>query len=871
MPEGMRNRELVLPPSTYAFVLDSTKGKVSAYVGPYKNSLSETDDLVVWNTVQKRYVKVESTDQAIQTWALAEQGQYIVLSNPASDNSHPPEANINDAARLDAGKRVVVPGPATFPLWPGQTAETIDGHHLRHNQFVIVRVYDAQQAQDNWRSAVMAPQVGGADQGDSGAGEKDKKDKKKEEAKEGADTPQVIAPSVRVGGDTQFTMGQLIVVPGTEVSFYMPSTGMEVVPEADPTQSRDQRHVPLPSGDLRYVRDAVTLETLQYCILLDENGQKRYVRGPAVVFPNPTETFKVNDDNSRIFDAIELNEQTGLYIKVIEEYEEDGESHPVGEELFITGKQQAIYFPRAEHSIITYSGRRKHHAIAIPAGEGRYVLNRNTGNVGLVVGPTMLLPDPRFEVIVRRILDPHDVETMFPGNQEALAVNLGYASEREVAGGGTVALENAEMRRGALGGRAAFAANETPQALYTSAGGQAFTGDNIARGTTFTPPRTITLDTKYEGAVAMSIYPGYAVLVTDRTGDRRVEVGPKVVLLDYDETIAALKLSTGRPKTDRNLLRTGYLRVVNNVVTDEVSVETKDLVELAVTVSYRVNFEGDTPAERERWFDVENYVQVLTDNARSRLRNLAKRHEILDFYTKAIDLIRDNLLGVPEEEGADRPGLPFIENGMRIYDVEVLGVKISDPGVEKLLIGAQSEALSGAIQLSIAQQKTTRETQLQELKRTSLAEAQRTASTAARIEIERIGQEFESRLAEVGGRLSALAEQKKIDDLTLEATRARTEQEIELQKERDEQEMLRFIQETDQLIKRMDAIEPGFIAALNNFADHAMAEKIITAIGPAALAAGISTADMLANLFKDTAMEGPLKMLSERPLANLDR
>ena len=30
--------------------------------------------------------------------------------------------------------------------------------------------------------------------------------------------------------------------------------------------------------------EAVTLERLEYCILLDEDGNKRYIRGPAVVF-----------------------------------------------------------------------------------------------------------------------------------------------------------------------------------------------------------------------------------------------------------------------------------------------------------------------------------------------------------------------------------------------------------------------------------------------------------------------------------------------------------------------------------------------------------------------------------------------------------
>lgn len=50
----------------------------------------------------------------------------------------------------------------------------------------------------------------------------------------------------------------------------------------------------------QYVREAVTLERLEYCILLDEDGNKRYIRGPAVVFPKPTETF-IGKQGSRKF------------------------------------------------------------------------------------------------------------------------------------------------------------------------------------------------------------------------------------------------------------------------------------------------------------------------------------------------------------------------------------------------------------------------------------------------------------------------------------------------------------------------------------------------------------------------------------------
>jgi len=92
----------------------------------------------------------------------------------------------------------------------------------------------------------------------------------------------------------------MYIIKGTEISFYIPPTGIEVV--------KDE------FGNFQ--RNAVTLERLEYCILLDENGNKRYVRGPEVVFPEPTEVF-IEKDGQRKFKAIELNEIKGIYIKVI--------------------------------------------------------------------------------------------------------------------------------------------------------------------------------------------------------------------------------------------------------------------------------------------------------------------------------------------------------------------------------------------------------------------------------------------------------------------------------------------------------------------------------------------------------------------------
>src|ERR1019366_8368664 len=81
------------------------------------------------------------------------------------------------------------------------------------------------------------------------------------------------------------------------------------------------------------------------------------------------------------------------------------------------------YYPRPEHSIITYGDQKKHYATAIPDGEGRYVMNRNTGEIRTEKGPKMLLPDPRTEVTVRRILSEKQCSLWYPGNAAAQAYN----------------------------------------------------------------------------------------------------------------------------------------------------------------------------------------------------------------------------------------------------------------------------------------------------------------------------------------------------------------------------------------------------------------------------------------------------------------
>lgn len=823
-----RSTDLVLSPGEYAFVKDTTKGLVNVIVGPNKTSLSNTDQTVKWDDEARRFVNC-STEQAVQAYATAGEGQYIVLSNPvATGDEHPSDGRVTAATSLKVGRKVNLPGPATFPLWPGQSANIIDGHHIRSNQYLMVRVYNDEEAKRNWSQAVVRPQTQTQPQAPT----------------EGAttETATTTAPETVALPDI-LTMGQQLVIKGTEVAFFIPPTGVEVI------QDKETRS---------YVREAVTLERLEYCILLNEDGNKRYVTGPDVVFPEPTENF-VTKDGQRKFRAIELNENSGIYVKVIAEYD----NHKVGDELFITGKEQAIYFPREEHSIIQYGGQTKHYATAIPAGEGRYLLDRNTGEVRLVKGPKMLLPDPRKEVIVRRFLAEKTARLWYPGNEKVVQVNRDLAQQAS-----DQPLTDYLKSDGARTATSATMANYLASASVTRSFKEELPVEqSFNRGTTYTPPRQITLDTKYEGAVSVNIWTGYAVLITSKTGKRRVVIGPETVLLEYDETLAPLELSTGTPKTDAKLMPTVYLRVENNKISDKIRVETQDLVPVELTLSYRVNFEGTTPDDRLRWFAVENYVRLLCDHMRSMVRNTAKRTEIGTFYKDAIDLVRDTVLG-PAAENNKRPGRTFSENNMRIYDVEVLDVKIVDTDVATMMADAQEDALKAAMLIAKEERRLASARRIEAIRRDIDTEEATTARAKQGIEKEKI----EAQIATNAERMrlehaSAIAEQERLDTIA-EASNKRLAESNKIEREHREKmlaiEIKRLVGESDEIVKRAAAVNPALATALVTLSDNAMIERISKDLAPMSAVYGVSAADLLKQLFKGTAVEGVMDTLSTR-------
>lgn len=793
-----RQRDLVLSTNEFCFIQSKTNGQIKTYTGPIMVTISQQESMVVFNNKTKRFEETGDFEKARQIFTSAPEGWYVVLKNPAKDSTHPDAAKAMNSPELNIGKKINVAGPCSFSLYPGQMAKVIQGHRLRSNQYLIARVYDADAAQKSVATIVDA------------------------------DGKEVKANTEK------YFVGQMLVIKGTEVSFYMPPTGIEVLAVG----KEDGR------GDVSdtYVRDAVTLERLEYVILKDESGSKRYVSGPSVVFPEPTETF-VESGNKRggvIFRALELSPISGIYVKVIADYVENEIEHKTGEELFITGNDQMIYYPRPEHALIQYDGKYMHHAIAIPEGEGRYVLNRLTGDIKTVTGPAMYLPDPRTEVVVKRKLSKRECELFYPGNREVLEYNQGLseiATEKLARSGKANAITDAINC-------AYSTANATDSLAIFEATA------NISRGVSYTKPRTITLDTKYDGVVSIDVWTGYAVCVVSKSGKREVVVGPATRLLNYDETLQPISTSKGD---------TVFLKLNNNKITDVINAQTSDYVDVQVKLTYNVDFNGD----KSKWFEVDNYTRFVTDYMRNAIKIAIKDYDIQNFYADSTAIIRAEVLD--EETGVHT----FKNNGAVITDVEVVSVSV-ERSVAELLEQHQEEILSKSLELADADAKMQVVTALAEVEKKEADLA--AANKLYKLELDqKFKEEQLSKEEAIKAKLRAAAEAENkakadmqevlaaINDATIAREKAQRDAEIEYQKS------LAKIEEDKQkayaatVVEMFGAIQPGLIEAINGQTNAELANGIASSVAPYAIGNGKDVSEIVSQMLRGTTVEDVLE------------
>jgi major vault protein len=830
------SNELVLSDGEYAYTQDATSGIIKTHTGPLVVNITGQENPVVYRSELRRFERVE-LERAAQPSPLTPQGAYCVLWNPAVDKKHPDEKGKTISPGLLMGQRVHIPGPNTFALWPRQSAKVIQGHHLRSNQYLLVRIYDEEAARASWKQAVVkrATTLAGVGEGE-----------------------------LEVAGSAprDLSVGRLIVIRGTEVSFYIPPTGVEVVESAQ--------------GE--YVRDALTLERLEYCILIDEDGNKRYERGPAVVFPRPTEHFYEEvwgEERVLAFRPIELSPVQGIHVKVIADYvDEGGVAHKEGDELFITGSDTPIYFPRQEHSLVSYDGSTKHFAVAVPAGEARYVMSRKSGEIRLAQGPTMLLPNPCEEIIVRRALSDEQCRLWYPGNEDALGYNR---TLRQLAQHAPTtrhgAVSEGQLRQRRRGGRDQKNVQLEETVMQSSASTRdatAVMADEFSYNSTFNAPRTLTLHTRFAGVPVVQVWTGYAVMVVSKDGQRRVEEGPARVLLAYDEELEVLSQSEGVPKDAGRRSRSPYLKVRHQEIEDQVQVETRDHVQVTLRVAMRVDFEGAP----ERWFAVENYVQLLCDRARKALKGRARQVDVEALYSDPDGLVRGALLGELDAQGA-RPGLAFVENGMRVTEAEVRGLELGDERVWSLMEQARHQSVRAGIELAAARRKLEVDRTLEEMAR-ALKEAQaETARHKAALERQQIERELSVTVARLKASIQEEQERLEIQrskdavaDAGHMASLARKEKNAALERSLAEAEAalsaMKLEAETQATVARLGAVQAGFSEALLALGSQETLVKVADAMSVQQLLGGRNLPEVIGRVFENTPLEEAMRALQAR-------
>ena len=527
-----------------------------------------------------------------------------------------------------------------------------------------------------------------------------------------------------------------------------------------------------------------------------------------------------------------------------------------------------IYYPRPEHAIINYDEKILHHAIAIPEGEGIYVMNRMNGEIKTVRGPAMYLPDPRTEVVVKRKLSQRECNLWYPGNQTALAYNAGLTEkslEKAIAKSVKAATANLDSSTATAYSVSNSVSNinrefQTLAYLESNAG--------ISRGTSYTKPRTITLDNKYDGVVSLDVWTGYAVNVVSKNGTRKVVRGPQTILLDYDQTLEELQLSTGKPKTTDKVEHTVFLRYENNKVSDIISVETKDFVECSVKVSYCVDFD---PAYMDSWFSVDNYVKYLCDRIRSLLKREVKKHTIEDFYQNYSDIVRNIAIDYSENTTSEKAsnkheGRFFRENGMFVKDCEVLSLTVESE-IAEILESHQRDMVEKSLELSDAEARVKvaealfdAEKKENELASTKLINRMNLQGEEARRKLEIQAEVNRKQEAEKQAAKQAEKDMQVLIDAIHEAEMTRKQKETDANIA--EKQALADIEKAKQeayaktVADVMKSIQPDLVAAIQAQSDSKVFNSIATGIAPYAIGNGESAAEFVDRLLRGTTLEG---------------
>src|SRR5262245_49826325 len=212
---SIENRQKIpVPRRSFLWSLNETSGEILTHIGPTEFTPSANDRIVRSNETGG----FEQAPMEARPFVVARDGEYALLRNPVrgEQTDGAPNGNWvpggNKEKELLLGTTKIVPGPAAFPLWPGQSAEVRPAHKLGANHYLLVEVVGEVDEKARYYKLVIESAGLSSAVIDAGEG-----------ASEGP-----AAPRGRPE-DRTLRLGQRIVIQGRHTQLFIPPSGIDIV------------------------------------------------------------------------------------------------------------------------------------------------------------------------------------------------------------------------------------------------------------------------------------------------------------------------------------------------------------------------------------------------------------------------------------------------------------------------------------------------------------------------------------------------------------------------------------------------------------------------------------------------------------------
>jgi hypothetical protein len=853
MAEG--KKELVLVNNEYAWVKDLSGGQIYVYLGPHKEPLSVDSEIVIQGP-NREFIPIGGNLLKGVTFTVALESQYVILHNPEVPGQRAMTKGKNDALQLQTGKCIIKRGPCEFPLWPGQQAEVVDGHRLTSDQFLRIRV-EGEIAEGDTKALQELLKEDWLIPKSSAPEDPEEATlliMAREEHK--SEPVEVKLPELTIGSEW--------IVRGSKTKFFIPPTGVKVLRATDPVTTVEDQ----------YVMDGVPLDADEYVVLKNRSGRISYVLGSTTVIPCEDQVFMTNrDGHNPVFKAQSIDENSGVLLRTLVPMTRSMIQKRMGSDI------QVQFSPIVN-------------------------LDDEVDNKDEQPSKDSILP-PGTQLVVWR-----EKRLVFPA--DGIQIIRKFESTHILAGTARYVKNSLTGRTRIVQGECLYLADPRCEE-FTS---RQLTQDLIPLwfpGTSLEAynPELVPCITVPQGTAAMILKKGTG------SSTRKTIIGYTTYFLEWDETLCEMKLSTsrgGEAKTYQNAIRVCYLWMKSNRINDVLADgRTREDCEFSVQYTLTVDFEE---AHKDSWFNVDDYVFLVCEEVRSRLRGGLLATPISELSTNYVEIIRDIVLGTkPEVEPPNgevniitkladyitphRPGVSFPRFGARLVDININAFEIKDPRLQAQLRTLQMAGINESVQTRTAQialegakirATITREQSTLSTEVTKFQRAQELASTTVEEDTKRkkaeegqktalalVEAEKAKALAEIS-RESELAEkndllltaqkttQATVADLELKiatlvqqaglAALAVTAKDLEI-KRQDELDRSRGLAEAAATVNA--SILPTLGAHLVEIRDSLVGEKLITAFGSVANFRGMDVVELATNTL--SALPGIGKVL----------